>query len=81
MSERVKALHYHNIAIDQYFWRTTQQQEIDLIEDDGEEFQAYEFKWNANAKGKFPETFTGNYNVSKTSVISQDNLDSFLMIK
>lgn len=66
--------------MDQYFWPTTQQQEIDLIEDDGEQFQAYEFKWNVNAKGKFPETFIGNYNVSSTSVVSPENLESFLMV-
>ena len=34
----------------QYFWRTTQQQEIDLIEEKESQLTAYEFKWNKNKK-------------------------------
>ncbi|WP_256010785.1 DUF4143 domain-containing protein [Desertivirga xinjiangensis] len=80
ISERMKSLRYHSIDIDQYFWRTTQQQEIDLIEDDGESLSAYEFKWHKKGNVKFPQTFTENYKVSKTSVITPDNIEDFLLL-
>jgi predicted AAA+ superfamily ATPase len=81
MAERVKALRYHNIDIDQFFWRTTQQQEIDLIEEDSEGISAYEFKWSIKGKAKFPQTFTENYKVSKTLVVTPENLEDFLLVK
>ncbi|SDJ34956.1 hypothetical protein SAMN04487898_102329 [Pedobacter sp. ok626] len=80
IAERMKSLRYHNIDLDQYFWRTTQQQEIDLIEDDGEALSAYEFKWNAKGKAKFSDTFTGNYKISKTLVVTPENVEDFLLI-
>lgn len=80
MAERVKSLRYHNVDTDQYFWRTTQQQEIDLIEDDGHSLSAYEFKWNTKGKAKFPSTFTENYKISKTQVITPENVEDFLLI-
>jgi predicted AAA+ superfamily ATPase len=79
IAERVKYLRYHNLEITQYFWRTTQQQEIDLVEDAGEQITAYEFKWNPKVKARFPQTFTENYEGSKTYVVSPDNIEGFLM--
>ncbi|WP_256005856.1 ATP-binding protein [Pedobacter deserti] len=81
MAERIKSLRYHSIDVDQYFWRTTQQQEIDLIEEDSEGLYAYEFKWNKKVKAKFPQTFTENYKVLKTLVITPENLEEFLLIE
>ncbi|WP_322973326.1 DUF4143 domain-containing protein [Pedobacter sp. MC2016-15] len=80
IAERMKFLRYRNIDTAQYFWRTTQQQEIDLIEDNGEGLLAYEFKWNANSKVRFPQTFTDNYSDTKTFVISPENIEDFLLI-
>jgi predicted AAA+ superfamily ATPase len=80
MVERLKSLRYHDIAMDQYFWRSTQQQEIDLIEENVDGLSAYEFKWNIKVKAKFPQTFTSNYMVLKTGVITPDNLEDFLLI-
>ncbi|MEJ7693643.1 ATP-binding protein [Daejeonella sp.] len=80
IAERIKSLRYHNIDVDQYFWRTTQQQEIDLIEDDGEALSAYEFKWGTKSRSKFPQTFMENYRISETLVITPENLEDFLMI-
>ncbi len=79
IAERMKFLRYHNIDITQYFWRTNQQQEIDLIEDNGEQLAAYEFKWKAKGRIKFPLTFTDNYKVSETRVITGDNMEEFLL--
>ena len=80
MAERIKTLRYHNVDVDQYFWRTTQQQEIDLIEDDGEALSAYEFKWGTKSRVKFPQTFMENYKISKTLIITPENVQDFLLI-
>ena len=80
IAERMKLLHYMNIDATQYFWRTTQQQEIDLIEEhEGGKLLAFEFKWGKNDKIRFPQTFTENYPGSETSVISPDNVEDFLL--
>lgn len=79
MAERMKFLRYSYIDAGQYFWRTTQQQEIDLIEDFNGGLSAYEFKWSRLAKVRFPQTFTNNYPETQTKVISPDNLEEFLL--
>jgi len=46
VSERVKQLRYQRDKRRVFFWRTTQQQEVDFVEvKDGSVF-GYEFKWN-----------------------------------
>lgn len=79
MAERMKFLHYQDIPAQQYFWRTTQQQEIDLIEEHNDQFAAYEFKWNQRTNVRFPQTFTGNYAGARTAVISPATIEEFLL--
>ncbi|MBC6109647.1 ATP-binding protein [Pedobacter fastidiosus] len=62
-----------------YFWRSFQQQEIDLIEEVDGNINAIEIKWNENKKVKFPTTFTDAYSINTTSVINKKNYSSFLM--
>lgn len=81
IAERVKYLRYHGIDADQYFWRTTQQQEIDLVEEYDEKLTAYEFKWSRTEKVRFPQTFTTNYPDATTQVISPENVEDFIGIK
>jgi uncharacterized protein len=78
MAERMKYLRYNNMNVEQYFWRTTQQQEIDLIEDAGGQLTAYEFKWNDKTKVRFPQTFTTNYPGTITHIISPKNIEDFI---
>lgn len=81
ISERLKTLSYRHWHGRTYFWRTYQQQEIDWIEDSDGVLTAYEFKWNTKKRRyKFPKTFTENYNVSKTMVVSPENCDEFLSL-
>jgi predicted AAA+ superfamily ATPase len=81
ISERMKFLHYNNLDAKQYFWRTTQQQEIDLIEEhEAGTLKAFEFKWGKNDKIRFPQTFTENYPGTETFVISPDNIQDFLLV-
>lgn len=42
---RMKELSYENSNKQPYFWRTTQQQEIDYVEVDADEVNAFEIKW------------------------------------
>lgn len=80
ISERVKKLNYEKWHGRFYFWRTYQQQEIDWIEEIDGSFSAYEFKWNGKkANKKFPKTFVDNYSVSKTFVVTPENIEEFLM--
>ncbi len=46
ISERIKQLEYNESYGNKYFWRTTQQQEIDYIEEHSGKLFCYEFKWN-----------------------------------
>ncbi len=81
IAERMKFLHYNNIDVKQYFWRTTQQQEIDLIEESSDQWAAFEFKRNAKAKVRFPQTFSDNYSNSKMLIVSPANVEDFLLIQ
>lgn len=78
VSERMKFLHYNHINVNRFFWRTVQQQEIDYVEETGGKFSAFEFKWSKKAKAKFPKTFTKNYNISQTKLITPENFEEFL---
>jgi uncharacterized protein len=61
-----------------YFWRTYQQQEIDLIEECNGKIEAFEFKWNPTAKHKIPSEFIKTYQTEIT-VIHRENFRSFLL--
>ena len=45
MIERMKKNSYANFSTNYYFWRTYEQQEIDLIEENSGKLFGYEFKW------------------------------------
>jgi predicted AAA+ superfamily ATPase len=82
ISERVKLHSYDSWYGRSYFWRTYQQQEIDVVEEIDGSFSAFEFKWsNKKAKKKFPVTFLENYPISKTMIVSPENADEFLVMK
>lgn len=78
VSERVKRNAYTSSFANLYFWRTHEQQEIDLIEEEDGILRAYEFKWNTKAKAKMPKSFAENYQNSIYEVITPDHFWSFL---
>ena len=80
-SERMKFLAAKNWYANRYFWRTTQQQEIDYIEERNGKLMAWEFKWNPKAKARFPKTFTQAYPNTETAVITPDNFNSFIGVE
>ena len=81
ISERVKFLHQNQIEAENFFWRTTQQQEIDYIEKTAERLLAVEFKWNIRAKAKIPLTFIKAYQEAETNILSKDDRYQFLINK
>ncbi len=79
VSERMKYLASRQQDADRYFWRTTQQQEIDYLEEADGRLRAWEFKWNPKAKARFSRTFTKAYPDCRTAVVTPDNLETFIM--
>jgi predicted AAA+ superfamily ATPase len=78
ISERLKYLQQNQLEAETYFWRTTQQQEIDYIEKKGEQLLAVEFKWTPKTKAKIPVTFLKAYENVSTQIISRENWFEFL---
>ncbi len=78
IAERMKRNHYSGYYCNRYFWRTTLQQEIDLIEESDGAMTAFEMKWNPTKKVLFSKSFTDAYNVKETVVITPDNYLEYL---
>jgi predicted AAA+ superfamily ATPase len=76
--ERLKTKSYRRIFSNDYFWRTYDQQEVDLVEDRDGKLYAYEFKWNPR-KAKAPKAWTDAYPDSEFLVISKENFLDFLI--
>lgn len=78
ISERMKFLHYNKIYAKRYFWRTTQQQEIDYLEEYDGKLTAFEIKWNAQKKVHFPKTFQVNYPDIILHQVTRENFWEFV---
>lgn len=78
ISERMKRNQYSQNFASCYFWRTTQQQEIDYIEDNDDQLSCYEFKWSSGKKAYLSSTFSSHYPNSSFKVINQDNYNYFI---
>jgi len=77
ISERLKYQYYKRMSVNNYFWRTYTQQEIDWIEERNGKLYAYEFKWQSNKKIKAPELWTSTYS-KFFKVIDSDNFLDFV---
>jgi predicted AAA+ superfamily ATPase len=80
MAERLKVNNYLKRRVNTYFWRTYDQQEIDLIEESGTNLAAFEFKWNKN-KVKIPTAWKNNYPDATFEVINNENHIPFVLAK
>lgn len=76
-SERIKALHYKEKHVLDYFWRTHNRQEIDRIEEANNKLAAFEYKWKSS-KTKIPSEFAKAYPNASFEVIDQDNYLDFI---
>ena len=82
ISEKIKNNAYHNKHAKYYFWRTTQKQEIDFIEEVDQNLFAYEFKYNPKkVNSKCPVTFSNNYPNVPFDVITSENYMDFVVHK
>ena len=75
--ERIKINTYAQSGANYYFWRTYDQQEIDLVEINGPQITAYDFKWGNKLK-KAPVFFAKNYPQAVFTVINPDNYLEFI---
>ncbi|OFY84617.1 MAG: ATPase [Bacteroidetes bacterium RIFCSPLOWO2_12_FULL_35_15] len=73
IAERIKYQQYKGILVNNYFWRTHQQQEIDWIEDGNGKLFAYEIKWNEKKQIKAPGAWQQAYPDSKFELITPKN--------
>lgn len=63
-----------------YFWRTYQQEEIDLVKDEGGKLFAYEIKWQ-KPKKRPPKNWLKAYPNSEWKSITKDNFLNFFLEK
>jgi len=61
-----------------FFWRNTDQQEIDLVEETDGRPNAFEFKWNLRAKASMPASFVKAYPGAEWMVVTPDNFLEFV---
>ena len=78
ISERIKFQNYSGMIVNNYFWRTYDQQEIDWIEEREGRLFAYEFKWNPKKNTKTPIAWSANYKDSDFMVINSDNYTDWI---
>lgn len=80
ISERMKANHYNGRYCKSYFWRTTQQQEIDYIEEEDGRFTAFEMKWNPKkASTAIPSAFVKAYPLQESVIITPESYLEWLV--
>ncbi len=81
ISERIKLQKYRETFSDFYFWRTYDQQEIDLIEVQDDKLSAFEFKWSTEKKAKTPIAFRNTYPNASFDIINRETYFNFLIRK
>jgi predicted AAA+ superfamily ATPase len=75
--ERLKKRTYQSIYANNYFWRTWDQKEIDLVEEREGKLFGYEFKWGRKSL-KPPKEWGKAYPDSEFAIISQENYLEFI---
>lgn len=78
MIERRKRNAYSGQFVQQYFWRTQKQQEIDLIEEKDGQLSAFEFKWKTGKVARKPLPFGEAYPNATFETITPENYQQFL---
>lgn len=76
--ERMKYRSYHEVYTNAYFWRTYEQQEIDLIEERDGRLFAYEMKWKPSVT-RPPKRFLDAYPKNEYMTVHSNNYMDFLI--
>ena len=80
VTERLKTQEYLRIFANNYFWRTYDKKEVDMVEEREGRLFGYEFKWEAK-KTKPPKLWTDTYPEAEYRVIDRNNFIDFLSEK
>jgi hypothetical protein len=75
--ERMKTREYLRIHANNYFWRTYDQKEIDMVEERDGKLFGYEFKL-ATKVIKPPKLWTETYDNAQNQLINRENFLDFL---
>jgi predicted AAA+ superfamily ATPase len=78
MIERLKKKEYNNLYGNNYFWKSYNGNEIDLVEEKDGRIYGFEFKWN-KIQAKIPKEFLTKYPNSEFSTINQLNYLDFIL--
>ncbi len=76
--ERMKFRSYHKLHADQYFWRTYDGSEVDLIEERDGKLYGFEFTWSGKKKKQIPKKWM-EYKGSSWEVVSKDEISGFVL--
>lgn len=75
-AERMKKREYMKIYANEYFWRTYDKKEIDLVEERDGKLYGFEFKWSKGAKP--PKDWLAAYKEAEFKTINQENYLEFI---
>lgn len=78
IAERMKKHAYAKSGTQMHFWRTYDQQEVDLIEETGDTLAAFEFKWSTRRKTSPPSTFARTYPNATFEVVTSEHYLTFV---
>lgn len=79
IAERYKYRAYHAIAADQFFWRTYDGSEIDLVEERAGKLYGYEMKWgDRDERVRVPPAWAA-YPESTYTVVTKRTFDDFIL--
>jgi uncharacterized protein len=78
ISERMKKRSYEHIRATAHFWRSYDQQEVDLVEESASTLLAYECKWNERKTVKPPALWKKTYPASEFFSVHRQNIMDFL---
>jgi len=76
--ERLKKQEYLSVAANNYFWRTYDRKEIDLIEERGGHLYGFEMKWTKRRSNP-PKEWIETYAKASYQVIDRDNYLEFIV--
>jgi len=76
--ERMKKQAYQSIYSNNYFWRTYDKKEIDLVEEREGKLFGYEFKYGSK-KVKPPKLWLKTYSNAAWQIVNRDNFLSFVL--
>ncbi len=78
ISERLKYREYHEIYSSQYFWRTYDGSEVDLVEERGGKIHGFEFKWSERRHHRKPIKWL-EYKNSTFKIVSKEDIHNFVL--